>query len=221
MPKLNLLYTLSFIFILFFVIREYAAYKRYISLKYFFTPSLTMLLVYIMIISVINNGADRYRVMVLLSLVMALTADTLLMVEEVNLLKNGIIFFIIGHVFYVGAFSSDASFEWWNLILILILGLFSIIYGRVLIKAAGNMAVPVLIYIFILDCMVYFAVTSLNDGISVSRILASAGAVLFMVSDFLLSLNAFVKKIPHSTVFTWLLYAPAQYLIVLSTFCKR
>jgi len=149
---------------------------------------------------------------------MALVADTLLMIEEVNLLKNGMIFFIAGHIFYVGAFSAVISFKYWNLILIITLAVMNFFYFRVLIKTAGKMFIPVLAYVFILNLMVYFAVTRLNNDVSPSAILAAVGAVLFMLSDFILSVNAFIKEIPESTVYTWLLYAPAQFLFVLSTF---
>ncbi len=217
MFSMNMLYILSSVFILFFLIREYIAYKRYLRLKYFFTPSLTILLIMIMILSVTINGADRYRIMILLSLVTALAADTLLMIEEVDLLKNGMVFFIMSHLFYMGAFSIGASFRLWNLVPASVIVVLSLIYISVLKKTAGKMLVPVIVYIVILDLMVYFAVTSLNNGASTPRIYSAAGAVFFMISDFILSINAFVKKIPNSTVFTWLFYALAQFLIVLST----
>ncbi len=218
MQSIQFLHILSFVFLLCFLIREYVAYKGILTLKYFFTPVLTLLLVLMMILSITINGIDRYRFLILLSLLVALIADTLLMIEEVSLLKNGMIFFILGHFFYVGAFSIDLSFKPWNLIVIAPIIILSFLYIRVLIKTAGKMLIPVLIYIFILDLMVYFAVTSLNNGITKPGLLLASGAVLFMISDFILSINAFVKPIPDSTVYTWLLYAPAQYLIVLSTF---
>jgi len=213
-----MLYILSSSYIILFIIREYIAYKRYLSLKYFFTPLLTIILITIMMLSIAINGADRYRIMIMLSLIMALAADTLLMIEEIDLLKNGMIFFIISHICYVGAFSTDASFRFWNFIPAAAIIVLSFFYIRVLKRTAGRMFFPVMIYIFILDCMLYFALTALNNGASDSRIYAAAGAILFTSSDFILSVNAFVKKIPGSTVFTWLLYAPAQFLIVLSTF---
>lgn len=205
-------------FVILFVIREYVAYRRHLLLKYLFTPSLTLLLVIMMIISISINGTDRYRMMILFSLLMALVADTLLMIEEVSFLKNGMIYFILGHIFYVIAFSSNLSFRPWNLLLVIILAAANFFYIRVLINKAGKMIIPVLIYVFVLDAMVYYAVILLNQGISASAVLAASGAVLFMISDFVLSVNAFVKPIPNSTVYTWLLYAPAQFLIVLSTF---
>ncbi|HNX24716.1 MAG TPA: lysoplasmalogenase [Spirochaetota bacterium] len=221
MQNITLLYILSSVFVLFFFIREYAAYKRYLNLKYFFTPSLTLILVAMMIFSIASNGADRYRMMIVLSLLSALVADTLLMIEEVSFLKNGMIFFILGHVFYIGAFSIDASLQPWNIFVIAVIIFLSFLYIKVLIRTAGKMIIPVVLYVFILDVMVYFAVTALNKGLTTSGLLVAAGAVLFMISDFILSVNAFVKTIKNSTVFTWLLYAPAQLLFVLSAFFKQ
>jgi uncharacterized membrane protein YhhN len=156
--------------------------------------------------------------MILLSLLMALAADTLLMIEEINLMKNGMVFFIICHIFYVAAFSSDLSFQLWNLFIIIILLVLNFFYIRLLIKTAGGMLIPVLIYVFVLNMMVYCAIARLNSSFSVSALLTASGAILFMISDFILSINAFVTPVRNSTVFTWLLYGPAQLLIVLSTF---
>jgi len=218
MFSFNTLFILSSVFILLFIVREYVAYKSYLPFKYFFTPLLTLMLVIMMILSITIHGADRFRLMIILSLLMALVADTLLMIEEINFLKNGMIFFILGHVFYLGAFCIDVSFKPWNLIVLTVISVLSIIYIRVLIKTAGKMLIPVIVYVLILDLMVYFAITRLNNGADTSGVLAAAGAILFMISDFILSVNAFVKPIRNTTVYTWLLYAPAQFLIVLSTF---
>ena len=215
---MNLLCILSSIFFLFFIIREFVAYKRYLPLKYFFTPSLTMLLVIMMILSIDIYGADRYRIMITLSLLMALTADTQLMIEEISLMKNGAVFFVIGHVFYLIAFSDNMTFESWNIFVIIILVIINLIFFRILFNASGKKSIPAIFYILILDLVVYFAITRLNAGLSMSGILAASGVILFMISDFILLTNAFIKAIPKSTVFTWLFYAPAQYLIVLSTF---
>jgi len=216
--EINLLWILSLVFFLFFLIREFVAYKRKLPLKYFFTPSLTMLLVIMAILSIAIYGADRYRSMITLSLLMALAADTQLMIEETNLMINGAVFFIIGHIFYLVAFSDNMTFESWNIAIIAVLAVINLIFFRILFKSAGKRAIPAVFYILILDLVVYFAIARLNVAISSSAILAASGAVLFMISDYILLTNAFIISIPKSTVFTWQFYAPAQYLIVLSTF---
>jgi hypothetical protein len=42
------------------------------------------------------------------------------------------------------------------------------------------------------------------------------GATVFVISDIVLAVSAFLSPIPHSTVFTWALYAPARLMIALS-----
>ncbi|MCL1864425.1 MAG: lysoplasmalogenase [Spirochaetes bacterium] len=216
--EINLVYILSSIFFLFFLIREFVSYKRYLPLKYFFTPSLTLILVIMMILSISAYGTDKYRLMIILSLLMALVADTQLMIEEISLMKNGAVFFIIGHIFYIAAFADNVAFNSWNIAVIVILAAVNLVFFRILIKSAGKKSVQAILYILILDLVVYFAIARLNNSLSLSGILAASGAILFMISDFILITNAFIKAIPHSTVFTWLFYGPAQYLIVLSTF---
>jgi len=218
MLEYNHLYILSFIFFLIFLIREYSAFKGNLPLKYFFTPSITLVLVLMMILSIGIYEINRYRLLILLSLLMALVADTMLMIEEIDLLKNGMVFFILSHIFYIVAFSDGISFKTWNLILLAVLSVINFFYLRLIRRTADRMFIFIVIYSILLNAMLYFAVIRINNEISVSVILASAGAALFMVSDLFLSINAFVRKIPHSTVYTWLLYAPAQFLIVLSTF---
>lgn len=205
-------------FVVFFFIREYFAYRKNLRMKYFFTPLLTIILVVITVLSVIYNGADRYRIMILFSLIAALAADTLLMIEEVDLLINGMIFFIMAHLFYIIAFSAGTSFKPWNTTIIAVLMVMNFFYLRLIYRKSGKMFLLVAVYALMLDMMVYFALTSLNKGITVSGILAASGAILFMISDYILSVNEFLTKIKNSTVYTWSLYAPAQLLIVLSTF---
>ena len=216
--EIYLLYILSSIFFLFFIIREFVAYKRYLPLKYFFTPSLTLLLVIMMLLSIVTYEADWYRLMIIISLLMALVADTQLMVEETSLMEDGAIFFIIGHIFYLLAFSDNATFYSWNIAVIVILLIINLIFFRMLLKAAGKKSIPAILYLLVLDLVVYFAITRLNHELSLPGVLAASGAFLFMVSDFILLTDTFIKPIHRSTVFTWLFYAPAQYLIVLSTF---
>ena len=84
-------------------------------------------------------------------------------------------------------------------------------------KYAGSMFAPVAVYIIVIDIMGYLAITKLNNGTGAYEISVAIAAVLFWISDFILSINAFVKKIPHSTVYTWLFYAPAQLLFAWST----
>lgn len=208
--------TLAVLFLFVFVAREYAAFKRNLSWKYFLTPMVTFTIILIVLFSIAFKGPSVYSMLILSALIMAVIADTLLMIEELNFLKNGLIFFLICHVFYVSAFKDGYTFQSWNLGLILFIAAANFFYLRLIKKGSAKLFIPVIIYLIVLDLMGFFAITKLNNGFGLFETSLAIGAVMFWISDFILSINAFVKKIPHSTVYTWLFYAPAQFLFALS-----
>lgn len=214
---MHVLTGLTILFLSLFAIREYVAFKRKLALKYFFTPMLTFTIISIVLLSISLKGPSVYSMLVLTALIMALIADTLLMIEEINFLKNGIIFFLISHVFYVFAFTDGYTFQSWNMGLIIFLAAASFLNIKLIKKGAGKLFIPVIIYLIVLNLMGFFAITKLNNGFGLFETSLAIGAGMFIISDFILSINAFVKKIPHSTVYTWLFYAPAQFLFALST----
>lgn len=210
------LYHLTTVFLIIFIFRQWIAWKSILTLKYFFTPLLTALTVFIVLSSIGVYGFNRYSLLIFASLIAALVADTLLMIEELSFLKNGIIFFMLGHLFYVFAFCSDLTFQKWNVVLIILVAIINVFHIKLMKKHAGKMFIPIVVYIFIIDMMGYLAITKLNNGTGAYEISVAVAAVLFWISDLILSINAFVKKIPHSTVYTWLFYAPAQLLFAWS-----
>ncbi|HOK93411.1 MAG TPA: lysoplasmalogenase [Spirochaetota bacterium] len=217
---MNTLTVLALFIICIFLLREFVAYKRILFLKYLLTPLITAAILIFPVLSLAYNGFFLYAFLIFLSLLFALIADVLLMLEEYNYLKSGMIFFMLGHIFYVLAFSISASFMWWNLILLGFIAVVNYFYLKLMKNHAGKMFIPVLIYVLIIDTMGYFAITGLNNGFGLYEISVAAGAVLFWISDFILSINAFVRPINKSTVWTWLFYAPAQMLFAISTVIK-
>ncbi len=210
------LYHLTFAYVLIFIIREIVSYKKILIMKYFFTPLITVSAVFIALIAINFNGLTNYNLLIFTSLLMALVADTLLMIEEVSFIKNGIIFFTLGHIFYAVAFCTDISFRSWNIILIAVIAIINFIHLKLMKKYAGRMFIPVVFYIVVIDIMGFLAITKLNNGEGPYEITVASAAIMFWISDLILSINTFVKKIPHSTIYTWLFYAPAQLLFAWS-----
>lgn len=202
-----------------FSIREVVAWRRLLTLKYLFTPLIPILIIGMVVVSIVHTGADNWRVLVLLALVCSLTADTLLMIEEHNYLKNGIVYFLSAHLLYILAFAGGYRFAPWHLAVALALALGGVIFSRMIRKKAGKMFIPVAVYISILSLMVFFAYARLSYTQPGSRALTvTVGATMFMASDIILATNAFIEPIEHSTVYTWALYAPAQLFLALSCF---
>jgi uncharacterized membrane protein YhhN len=143
--------------------------------------------------------------------------------QEKTYLKGGFIFFLVGHIFYISSLVYSTKMKWY---LVLASAVVSAIIGIVTVAMANVMKVHygayrriVAIYVAFLSMtmvtsIVAVFVTSFQKG----YVLMAIGAILFMLSDAVLS-NTFFgrgkdKKI-HLFVNHFLYYA-GQYLIAAS-----
>jgi uncharacterized membrane protein YhhN len=198
--------------------REFVTSRNLITLKYLFTPMVTALIAGFVILSISEDGASAYRTLVLVALLCSLVADTLLMVVEVDLMKNGIVYFMLTHAMYIAAFSLSYEFHRWNLVLAGVLVFLLLLFSRGMKSSAGKMKSLILIYAVVLCAMLFFALTQFNAEVSRREILMIIGAVMFVASDFLLAYLTFIKPHRQESVIVWAVYAPAQFLIALSCF---
>lgn len=214
---LRLFGIVSVLFLVIFLAREVVVLRHNRALKYVFTPLVTISVILIPVIAIGEAGLTPYNSFIICSLLLALAGDTLLMVEEVKLLKHGMVFFLLCHILYITAFSVNYTFMTWNIIPGLLLGLTAALHVARLKRTAGRMFFAVTVYIAAITVMIYLGICQLNNGITEGAVMAAAGAVLFGISDLLHSINTFVRKIENSSVYTWLFYGPAQFLIAAST----
>ncbi|MGE6753770.1 lysoplasmalogenase [Rossellomorea sp. NPDC071047] len=119
--------------------------------------------------------------------------------------------FLIGHVFYLIGFIKMSRMNMTRLAALLPIGLYSFFIGRQLIAALqteGNdgLVIPVVAYMVIISLM---ALTAILTG----NLWATAGSILFVISDSILSWNMFVSAIPYSDVLIMTSYYSAQFLI--------
>ena len=205
-------------FIIFLLLREICAYKKITALKYILSPLVTISIIPFVLIAITEFSLTSYTTLILFSLIIAAVADTFMVIDDINLIKYGVVFFMLGHCCYIAAFIHNYVFSLWHLLLATGLLTFIILLFMKIRSKTGGLDIPVFFYIFIICVMVYFAIGGLSKSINISTILAAAGAVVFMTSDFVIAINEFIKKIPNSTVITWALYAPGQLLIALSCF---
>jgi alkenylglycerophosphocholine hydrolase len=209
---------LMVVFVLILGIREYVTYKGNLFLKYIFTPLVTASVISFCVLAIITGNDESYSLLILSSLVLSIVADTLLMLEGTELFKHGLIYFLVAHILYLSAFLQDYSFTRWNILIILFMLVYFIPLYNMLKNRVGELFVPVMVYMGVIAVMVYFALSGLNRDLSFRYVSAAAGAVLFLISDTVLSRSIFVKKIPYESVIVWALYAPGQLLIALSCF---
>lgn len=119
--------------------------------------------------------------------------------------------FLVGHVFYLMGFIKMSRINKTRLAALLPIGLYSFIIGRQLITALqteGNdgLVIPVVAYMLVISLM---ALTAILTG----NLWATAGSILFVISDSILSWNMFVSAIPYSDVLIMTTYYLAQFLI--------
>lgn len=206
------------IFIVFLMLREIFTYRKNKLLKYLLTPLVSAVVIITALLSFKYYYGNTYNYIIITGLVFSLIGDTMLMIEEVNLFIQGLIFFLFAQISYAFAFAINYHFEAWNIFIAACLFAVVIIFFKIIKKKAAGKAYPVLIYMLVISAMVFFAVSRLNYGASAKGVLVSIGALLFLISDILVAVNEFVKELPNGTIIVWAIYAPAQLLIALSCF---
>jgi len=209
---------LLFAFAVVLLLREFFSFRRLLPAKYLLTPLVTFCVILFALLAINSSGLTRYSTFILMGLVLSLVADTLLMIEEISLFRHGLLFFLAAHCFYLGAFTIGYSFSPWQVAAALVLSVGVLLFYRIIYRKSGAHHVSVLLYMAVLSAMLFFAIAHVGDSESTRPVLLPAGAALFVVSDVVLAVNTFIKKIPHSTVLTWSLYAPAQLFFALSCF---
>ena len=187
---------------------EYRGPRQHI---YIFKP---LTIVFICLIA-LQGQADNpfYKYMILTGLVFSLAGDIFLMLPSDRFVA-GLAAFLIAHLFYIAAFVSEiSSLIWWPLIPLLI---WCIVFYFILATSLGKLKLPVLIYMVILLIMVWMAWERWSQTGHSGVLLAAVGAVLFAISDTILSINRFRGTFKSARALNLGTYFAAQWLIAIS-----
>ena len=184
---------------------EYRGPRQHI---YIFKP-LTM--VFILLIAILGQATlPFYKYMIITGLVFSLAGDVFLMLPADRFVA-GLVAFLIAHLFYIAAFASEISvLIWWPLVPAVIYGI--VIY-TVLAPSLGKLKLPVLIYVVGILIMVWLAWERWIQTDQSGALLASVGAVLFVISDTILALNRFRGTFKPARALNLTTYFAAQWLI--------
>lgn len=176
-----------------------------------------------------NSSAYIYGSLIIFGGALGLVGDILLDLkgiykkDESSYLLGGFIFFLIGHLFYSGAIIYTAGLKWW---IVLICAAVSILFSIGNIVSAKIMKVHFGAYRTIVGFYVVFLVLTMALAIAAAivthfekkYVLLAVGAVLFTLSDVILSGTFFGRgqdKSFHYFINHFLYYA-GQYLIASS-----
>lgn len=126
----------------------------------------------------------------------------------------GLTAFLIGHLFYIGAFKRVASFNLPKTFSLIALIPFGIWMGVKLVHSLTTqgesfLIIPVLLYIVVILLMCFIAILTGN-------IYAIIGSILFVISDSILAWNMFIDSIHLSGVYVMTTYYSAQFFIATS-----
>ena len=183
------------------------------SAAYVFKP-LTMVLVLVLAVQPSVSTSTFYAWMIVAGLLFSLAGDVLLMLPS-DRFAAGLASFLVGHLFYIAAFASGVGFGSAPLALLpFVLGCAALF--PLLRPNLGRLQIPVLLYMLVIAVMAWQAVArSLAVG-QLGALLASIGAVLFVISDAALAFDRFRRPIPARPALVLGTYFGGQWLIALS-----
>lgn len=128
--------------------------------------------------------------------------------------RTGLTAFLFAHLFYISAFLSVIdTYHWWISVVLVIIGVSLILY---ISPSLGSLKVPVILYILIITVMVWTASEVLYQDPHIGAWFVFTGAILFVVSDLILTLNRFQKSFSSARALNLTAYFLAQLLIASS-----
>ncbi|MGE7953863.1 lysoplasmalogenase [Lysinibacillus xylanilyticus] len=177
------------------------------SLKLVFKV-IPMLLIIILAATQKNLGIKKYQLLIVIGLVFCMVGDYTLQWFLIGLTS-----FLIGHIFYIFAFSStnERKVPTWAKIVLLVYGASMAVWIVGTVFSSGDVVLgfAVIAYISVILTMGW---TAIKTGST----FATIGALLFIASDSYLAVDKFVMPLPFSHEFIMLTYYSAQILIALS-----
>jgi uncharacterized membrane protein YhhN len=159
-----------------------------------------------------------YRLL-LIAMIFCLGGDVLLALRGKRMFLYGLVSFLLGHLFYTGAFFHTAGLNRWIFIGLAISlsaggGVFLWLRSHL-----GNMKIPVMIYILVISGMVAGAgsLMAVEELKLSGRWLAFVGALSFYLSDVFVARQRFLKAGFVNRLIGLPLYYSGQFLLAFST----
>ena len=195
---------------LIFIVAEYIG-PAYLS--YIFKP-LTMLGIIAVAVMDTCEQPGFYGKVLIGGLLCSFAGDIFLMVPE-NYFIAGLISFLIGHIFYIVAFT-NGRFMRSSILSLLPFVLYGIFMFRLLAPFLGGLLWPVSLYLMVILIMGWQAWERWSRLRKTGAALAFVGAIFFIISDSVLAYNKFRTHIEFGRALNLSTYFLAQWLIAWS-----
>ena len=170
---------------------------------------LTSLIVAALVLGTTETAAGIW---LLVALVFGLLGDVALLSDSLPRFRAGVLAFLVGHLAYLVCFAALGltvpAWSWAGLAVLAV----ALWATRDVVPATHRLggralSVPVAVYSVVIGAMLLFAWFT---GVP----LVALGATIFVVSDATLSINRFVRPIPHARLILMVTYHVGQALIV-------
>ena len=194
---------LQIILVIVFAIDLFFIFNDQPELRFFTKPLLLPILI-LMYFSQVNSAKTQLDKLFLAGLTLSFFGDVFLLFNWGFL--PGLGSFLLAHVFYIISFRKKIQNSIWKFWPI-ILGLYASILLVFLFPYLKEMKIPVLIYAVVISVMMYNALKTHNRNLMI-------GALLFLISDTLLSVNLFVKPLMILNLLVMITYVLAQCFLV-------
>ena len=178
------------------------------------------------IISAVYSGGfgSLYPLLLVIGLVCSWFGDVLLhKAESMPRYITGGLGFLAAHVLYITAFIKTAAtpvFALRDIIIMLCAYALAAVLYFVLKLKAGKLLVPIMIYAavlcFMLSKAVNLGIIEIGKGVYAGGIILILGALLFVLSDFMLGISFLGNTTYKKQAVNMLAYFPAQMLLALS-----
>ena len=184
------------------------------SWVYLFKP-LTTILILLLALALPADPPGRYRLGVLIGLLLSLAGDIFLMLPGDRFIA-GVVAFLGAHLAYLAAFTSVVPFAAspaaFAAVAVAVIALLSVLWGSL----PSPMRAPLVIYAVVLGSMTAQAVSQWTVLQSAAAGAGAIGAVLFLASDTTLVIDRFARPFRLAPLFVLGTYYTAQVLIALS-----
>jgi uncharacterized membrane protein YhhN len=204
---------LIIIFIIISAIITIFSYDINRKLFYLFKP-LTTLLIIALCFSERFEIITPYQTYIAWGLILSLAGDILLMMPE-RYFIHGIGAFFATHLLYLIAIVGINGWQLYLYPLIPIL-IFVALLLWLLLPRTGRLFYPVLAYVSIVFLLLWQASGRFIADESASAVIALAGIILFALSDSILAIDKFVRRLPMAQAMILSTYYFGQTLIALS-----
>ncbi|XP_022664105.1 lysoplasmalogenase-like protein TMEM86A [Varroa destructor] len=177
-------------------------------------------IVLLALLAIVTGRPSSYKSLIVVGLLVSVVGDFYLVWhDEVNFIK-GMVAFALAHLFYIIAFGFR------GLAPIPFIVTFAMAAGAlhtILPMLDGFLFKAVPVYIVIISLMFWRSLARLHPDYDWCHVVSALGALLFVISDFNLSLNAFYFKEPckHGQLITMVTYYGGQLAIALSVIDRR